>query len=582
MRRALSASVLSLLFFSAVAAVGCSAEGDDTATDDADYTEGSGEAKAIFALLNDPAVTAEELVSGAKMTTPVGRDLVAHRNGPDGRVGTQDDDPFDSLREVDEVPGVGPATIKKLFEYAKAKGLFNPGGGAGGPSSVIFSPQPAETSHLVAIAKEIDTAQKSIDIAMYSYSDAKISEALGRAVARGVKVRFVFQDAPADNRLPAAAQAGSKSGKLEALGVNVRFVNKIMHHKFMIVDGPRTDLASAKTARLVTGSANWSSSAATRFDENTMFFSKNEELSLRFQREFDTMWSHSRDFVGKDLPYELSTSVITDQAIADNASQNVLFTSANFTVRDTTFSSTDKNTVADALVAAIQGARRSIKVASGHIRSRPVAEALIAKKQATPSIDIKVYLDNQEYIAKGTHDIQVDELEACIAAATTPAKKRACTDKGFLFGYQVGQAGIDVRYKYYAYRWDHGYAPQMHHKYMVVDGETLFSGSYNLSDNAEHETFENMIVLKGAENAALVKSFDENFEKIWKTGRDENKLSALNAKIDAGGDFPIVFDPMALTWSEVTALKQKMRAACPAIDSQEYRSEPASHQFCDR
>lgn len=578
MRRVLPASVLALLMI-----VGCSVEGDDAATDDADFTEGSGEAKAVMALLNDPAVTAEELVSGAKMTTPVGRDLVAHRNGPDGRAGTQDDDPFDSLREVDEIPGVGPATIKKLFEYAKQKGYYSPGG-ASGATRVIFSPQPADNNHLTEIAKEIDQAQKSVDVAIYSFSDAGITQALGRAAARGVKVRLVFNDAPADARLPAAGQANSKSAKLEALGVNVRYINKIMHHKFAIIDGPRSDLAAAKTAELITGSANWSSSAARTFDENTVFFKGNEELNLRFQREFDNMWSHSRDFAFKDLPYELSTTNITDAVVqaADKPGSNVFFTSSNFTPRDTTFSGTGANTVADALVAGIQSAQRSIKIASGHLRSRAVSEALIAKKQATPGIDIKVYLDSQEYIAKGTHDIQVAELNECLAAATTEAKKRACTDKGFLFGYQVGQAGIEVRYKYYAYRWDHGYAPQMHHKFMLVDGSRLFSGSYNLSDNAEHETFENMMLLEGQENAALVKAFDDNFEKIWKTGKDENKLAALNAKIDAGGDFPIVFEPMALTWAEVTALKSKMRAACPAIDSQAYRSEPGSHQFCDR
>ena len=124
-------------------------------------------------------------------------------------------------------------------------------------------------------------------------------------------------------------------------------------------------------------------------------------------------------------------------------------------------------------------------------------------------------------------------MQTCLAAAgTSETKKRDCMDNDFLFGYQVGQAGIDVRYKYYAYRWDFTYAPQMHHKFMAVDGKTLYSGSYNLSDNAEHGTFENMMVLKGAEHAALIQAFEANFESIWKTGRDENKLASLNARID--------------------------------------------------
>jgi len=577
-----SIRVLPLLLLSAAlaaSAAACASETDDSATgDESDLTEGSAAARAVLALVNDGAVSADELLREARVTLDVGRAIVAHRDGADARRGTDDDDAFDTLRELDSIRGVGPATIQRIYEYAKRKGVT----GAGG-TEVIFSPAPADASHLVRIAKEIDLAQKSVDIAIYSYSDAGISAALARATARGVKVRFVFNDAGDNSRQ--ATPAGTTSGKLEASAVNVRYINKIMHHKFMIVDGPRDEIARAKTAHLVTGSANWSSSAARTFDENTVIFQNQEELVLRFQREFDNMWAHSRDFTAGATPlaYELSTTAIPDSAIPEGASTDVLFTSSNFSVNNTTFSTTGANTVADGLVAGINSATRSIHIASGHLRSREVAEALIAKKHASPALDIRVYLDGQEYIAKGTHDIQIAKVQTCLAAAgDVPAKKRSCLDNDFLFGYQVGDAGIDVRYKYYAYRWDYTYAPQMHHKFMAVDGTTLYSGSYNLSDNAEHDTFENMMVLEGAEHAALIRAFEANFESIWKTGRDENKLAAVNAKIDQGGNFPIVFDPMALTWAEVTALKQKIRASCPSVDTPEYRSAAASHTVCFR
>jgi phosphatidylserine/phosphatidylglycerophosphate/cardiolipin synthase-like enzyme len=196
---------------------------------------------------------------------------------------------------------------------------------------------------------------------------------------------------------------------------------------------------------------------------------------------------------------------------------------------------------------------------------------------------VRVYLDNQEYVSKTTHDMQVDALEQCLANAASEAKKRDCTDRGFLFGYQAAaDGGIDVRYKYYAYRWDHSYAPQMHHKYMVIDGKDLYTGSYNLSDNAEHETFENMTLWKGAENAALVAAFEANFESIWKTGEDDNRLAALQQKIATQSTIPIVFEPMALTHAEITDLKQKIRSACPAVDSTAYRTNAAAHQTCTR
>lgn len=45
---------------------------------------------------------------------------------------------------------------------------------------------------------------------------------------------------------------------------------------------------------------------------------------------------------------------------------------------------------------------------------------------------------------------------------------------------------------------------------------------------------------------------------------------------------PIVFEPMALTQPEIAALKSKIRAACHAVDSAEYRTAASSHQVCRR
>ena len=46
--------------------------------------------------------------------------------------------------------------------------------------------------------------------------------------------------------------------------------------------------------------------------------------------------------------------------------------------------------------------------------------------------------------------------------------------------------------------------------------------------------------------------------------------------------FPIVFDSMALTWPEVSALKQAIWENCPDINSWQYRSSPQSHTTCER
>ncbi len=138
-------------------------------------------------------------------------------------------------------------------------------------SSAIFSPQPIESGHTARIRQMVDAANSSIDIAMYSYSDADIGDALEGAIDRGVSVRFIFETANDDKKLSGPDLLNSKSGRLESAGVDVRFVKKIMHHKFIMVDGPRDDIAKAATAKITSGSANWSFNGAAFYDENTVF-----------------------------------------------------------------------------------------------------------------------------------------------------------------------------------------------------------------------------------------------------------------------------------------------------------------------
>ncbi len=538
----------------------------------------SPEARAVLSLVNDPLVGFAELDDDAGLNKRAAENIIDHRNGADGTVGTADDDAFDDLDELDAVKYVGPYALQQLLAYAIDKGYL----GAAASVNVIFSPQPYDNSHSARVAQLIDGAQQSVDIAMYSYSDARIAGALQRAVDRGVKIRFLFDTASEDRKLSGSALENSASGRLERIGINVRWVNKIMHHKFMIVDGPRDDVSNIDTATVVAGSGNWSNGAATRYDENTLFFTGYRELTMRMQKEFNRMWAHSRDVViDASLPYELSTLAMDAVGIPDEASTHAWFTSSNFSVNGDTFRINGNDTVSTALANAIRNADTSIHIASGHLRSRPISEALMEVAKTKPWVNIKVLLDGQEYISDYTHQLQQQELDDCLAAATTASQTRHCLDSGFYFSYEVSELkGIPLRFKYYAYRWDYHYAVQMHHKYIIIDGDELHTGSYNFSDNAEHNTFDDTLTFAGPEFAGLVGSYEANFAQIWDQGRAEGLYNQLMAKLPTANPVPIVFDPMALTWSEVTDLKRAIRDACPDVNAEDYRTNPQNHWVC--
>jgi len=550
---------------------------------DGGIDEGSPEALGVLALVNDPSMTTAALKSTAHITTRAAGNITGHRDGADGTPGTTDDDTFDTLAELDAIPYVGPATLQALLDAARDRGLV-----AGGAQiDVIFSPQPSADSHTARIAKLIGDSKHTIDIAMYSYSDAGIAAALREATHRGVEVRFLFDTASTDKSITdPAARASSKSGRIETDGIDVRYVNKILHHKFIIIDGPRDDVSAAATAQVVTGSANWSSSGASLFDENTFFIRNSEELAASYQQEFDALWVGSRDFVGPATAQPGSSLRISPADVADEAGLEALFTRANMKAGgpDGTTWSTDKDSlaVASKFVAAIEHAQHSIHIGSGHMRLRPVAEALIAKKQADPSIDIKVYVDQQEFISVSGDNAQKARVATCEANAATPAKKRDCGYNDFLFSKSLVDAGIDVRFKSYAYRWDFTYAVQMHSKYMIVDDNELISGSYNLSMNSEHNTMENALHLSGIQFKSLIDKYEDNFATMWETGRANNALDDLRAEVSTSATIPLVFPSIALSWAEFDQLRTLIRQNCTVADSTEYRDNPASHKSCPR
>jgi 5-methylthioadenosine/S-adenosylhomocysteine deaminase len=75
----------------------------------------------LLAWLNGREATVETLVRGARVARRTAEAIVRHRDGPDGRWGTPDDDPFDTVAELDDVPGVGTVTLTRLREHAATR-----------------------------------------------------------------------------------------------------------------------------------------------------------------------------------------------------------------------------------------------------------------------------------------------------------------------------------------------------------------------------------------------------------------------------------------------------------------------------
>jgi phosphatidylserine/phosphatidylglycerophosphate/cardiolipin synthase-like enzyme len=126
----------------------------------------------------------------------------------------------------------------------------------------------------VLLISLINRANRSVYVAVYSFTRDSLATALISAKERGVEVRVVIER-------ERAYEQGSEYPRLKSAGVDVRLDGNpnLMHHKFMVIDG----------YIVVTGSYNWSSAAEDRNDENIVVI-LDRDVAQRFVQEFERVW----------------------------------------------------------------------------------------------------------------------------------------------------------------------------------------------------------------------------------------------------------------------------------------------------
>ena len=127
-----------------------------------------------------------------------------------------------------------------------------------------------------ALIDQINNADSSIHIAIYSFTLDSISEALVNAHARGVEVKIVFEKTQISKY--------SQYEKMLESGIDVRKDSNpaYMHNKFAVIDGKI----------VITGSYNWSERASEKNDENLLIISS-EGLAEEYEKSFRKIFEMS-------------------------------------------------------------------------------------------------------------------------------------------------------------------------------------------------------------------------------------------------------------------------------------------------
>jgi len=180
--------------------------------------------------------------------------------------------PFEGSIQVESSTPITAIAVRQ-----SSSGLFSslPSVPVTGVSESFFSPN---GGIFPRILQEIQRAQISIDIAMYSFTRDAMTDALIAAKSRGVSIRVITDSGQ-------APQAGSEIARLESLGVPLKRIpgsgNAIMHNKYAIFD----------SRVLLTGSYNWSETAETRNFENAIFI-REFTIVNSYQANFNSIWNN--------------------------------------------------------------------------------------------------------------------------------------------------------------------------------------------------------------------------------------------------------------------------------------------------
>jgi phosphatidylserine/phosphatidylglycerophosphate/cardiolipin synthase-like enzyme len=130
-----------------------------------------------------------------------------------------------------------------------------------------------------------------------------------------------------------------------------------------------------------------------------------------------------------------------------------------------------------ATLSEISKSQKSIDIAMFHFTSSQIAEFLVKAKKR--GVKVRIVLDK------------------------SPATQ-ARTQSGYL-----RQEGIALRF--------HAGQGLMHHKYTVIDGKLLITGSYNWTSPSEKKNEEALLLITD-EN--VIQKFQERFEYLWKGSKE--------------------------------------------------------------
>src|SRR5208283_527354 len=145
-------------------------------------------------------------------------------------------------------------------------------------------------------------------------------------------------------------------------------------------------------------------------------------------------------------------------------------------------------------------------------RSESVADVIMSvMREASSSIDAALYRFNHPGLAQALEEAVQRGVRVRLLVDGNKYKESRTT--------QELLSGATIPFRLAFGR--QGRGSKMHHKFVIVDQQTVLTGSYNWTPESEDENQENLVILR---DAYSVDAYTQEFEALWAgAARDDGK-----------------------------------------------------------
>ena len=388
----------------------------------------------------------------------------------------------------------------------------------------------------------IDRATRSVSVAVSALTLPRVAQALAASQSRGVQVRVILDHeyrrdwaaltpdevaslseeeqsvwAEVDNLVDTNHDGDLSDDELAANDIPTLFGSHgvpliddtedgskgsgIMHHKFVVID----------EQRVLTSSANFTHSAFfgdigsdNRGNAENLLVIESPELAALYQEEFQLMWGDGpgglkNSRFGLRKPYRPARQV----SLGDTTAL------VQFGPTSTTRPLADS--LAGTVINAINHSTQSAQVAMYVLTDKSITDAL-RDAYLKPNLQLSTLIDASFVFNEYSVSLDMWGLRQLTTACQLKKHSRPWPKVAMQTGMSLLNPG-----------------DKLHHKFAVLDGQTVLTGSYNWTDSGLRANDENLLQIASQRGAA---EFTNEFRRLQQTA-SYGPSASLRAQIQA-------------------------------------------------